>query len=253
MTIALDTTLPLFASLRPDVREPLARLGTVAQFSNGATIFQQGAEASMLYGVLDGAIRQQVTVATGATVLTTLVTKQQWTGSVALCDNKSLASSGVACGETKLVCISKADFQQLLETHPGMLWQCLSWLSSLERLLRAYMAEANVVPLEQRLAMRLIPLFELYGVRGAAGELRLGIEISQQDLGEMLGATRQRMNQLFQKWRTMGVVDTSYRRIVVNDMAGLQRIAGHLNAEVVNYVRQGLPQYHSFLSSLLHS
>jgi CRP-like cAMP-binding protein len=53
--------------------------------------------------------------------------------------------------------------------------------------------------LEQRLASRLLMLAGPYGVTASQG-LKIELHLSQETLAQLIGATRQRVNQVLKKW-----------------------------------------------------
>ncbi len=59
------------------------------------------------------------------------------------------------------------------------------------------MEDLNTPPLRARLAKQLLHLVRSYGVPSLAdgGEVRIGLQLAQEELAQLLGASRQRVNQ----------------------------------------------------------
>jgi hypothetical protein len=66
------------------------------------------------------------------------------------------------------------------------------------------------------------------------------VEISQEDYGHLLGATRQRINQLIKQWCANGWVETRYRHLIIRDEAALRALAGRLNSPVMSFMQPSL-------------
>ena len=94
-------------------------------------------------------------------------------------------------------------------------------LASRSRLLSERMASDPAMPLEMRLARLLQTLIGLYGIERPEG-LLLEMKISQADLGDWLGVSRQRANFAVQKLRADGLITLRYSNITIIDS---QRLA----------------------------
>jgi len=74
------------------------------------------------------------------------------------------------------------------------------------------------------MAATLADLARLHGVAGAAGT-ELGLRLPQEQLGAMLGVTRQSVNKLLRGFEEAGVIAVDYNRITIRDPAALDGIA----------------------------
>ena len=94
-------------------------------------------------------------------------------------------------------------------------------LDSAERELEA-MAYRRV---DQRLARRLIDLAARFGVRTERGTL-IQARLTQQELAEMVGTTRETLAHTLGDFRRNGLLDTSRHRVLIRDAERLAEIAG---------------------------
>jgi CRP-like cAMP-binding protein len=74
-----------------------------------------------------------------------------------------------------------------------------------------------------RLARRLAMMAEGYGERE---HQRRTVEVSQEQLAQMLSTSRQTANQLLKELAARGLIRLSYGTIEILDLAGLRRAAG---------------------------
>lgn len=78
--------------------------------------------------------------------------------------------------------------------------------------------------LEQQMAATLAELARIHGVAGGRG-IELGLRLPQEQLGAMLGITRQSVNKLLRGFEAEGLIAVDYNRITIVDPARLDDMA----------------------------
>jgi CRP/FNR family cyclic AMP-dependent transcriptional regulator len=78
--------------------------------------------------------------------------------------------------------------------------------------------------LEHQLANRLLMLAGPYGVSSAKG-LKIELHLPQETLAQLIGSTRQRVNQILKDWELEAIVEQQYGRLLLLDQARLERMA----------------------------
>lgn len=79
--------------------------------------------------------------------------------------------------------------------------------------------------LEQRMAATLAQLGRIHGI-AADGGTEVGLRLPQEQLGAMLGVTRQSVNRVLRDMERARVIAIDYNRITIRDGAALDAIAG---------------------------
>ena len=94
------------------------------------------------------------------------------------------------------------------------------------RLLFGQVEDLSALPLRARLAKQLGHLLRSYGtpVPGTADEMRITLQLAQEELAQLLGASRQRVNQELKTMEREGVIRIEPAGLVVRDGAALRRI-----------------------------
>jgi CRP-like cAMP-binding protein len=82
----------------------------------------------------------------------------------------------------------------------------------------------NTRPLSARLAKQILLLARSYGVE-RGGEIRVGLQLAQEDIAQLLGASRQRVNQELKGFERDGAVRIEPTRLVVLSKDKLLAIA----------------------------
>ncbi|MGH8795874.1 MAG: helix-turn-helix domain-containing protein, partial [Caldimonas sp.] len=92
------------------------------------------------------------------------------------------------------------------------------------RLMFDAIEDLNTRPLASRLAKQILLLARSYGIVHGE-EIRIGLQLAQEDLAQLLGASRQRVNQELKGFERDGAVRIEPTRLVVLSREKLLAIA----------------------------
>ena len=129
-----------------------------------------------------------------------------------------------AHGATTLLVVRKPDFMELLSRHVELYEALLRLNCRRLRLLFDTVEDLNTRPLGARLAKQILLLARSYGVQQGE-EIRVGLQLAQEDIAQLLGASRQRVNQELKGFERDGAVRIEPTRLVVLSKAKLLAIA----------------------------
>lgn len=197
---------PFFAGLGDEVIEAIAVLCVLRRLDAGETLFLKGDPGDALYAVRRGQIRIATGSASGRRLTFNLLGPGDIFGEVALLDGRSRTADAIAIEPTELYTVLRRDFFSLLERRPGVAIRIIELLCERIRWMSAQMEERVLLPLEARLAHRLVALSEDYGCE---------LHVSQEELAIFVGASRESVNRQLQSWRRQGWVELSRNRIRV--------------------------------------
>jgi CRP/FNR family cyclic AMP-dependent transcriptional regulator len=213
-----------FASLPEAFQEALLRLGRHRELADGERLFSRGDACKGLYGVVDGAIRVSGTSARGKEALLVVLESPNWFGEVAVFDGMARTHDASADGPTKIVEVPLAALHKLLDAEPAY-WRDLGRLVAGKlRLAFTTMEDTALLPISMRVARRLSWMAEGYGQW--KGRSQRSIEVSQDELAQMLGSSRQTINQNLKNLESQGFIRTTYGQIEILDLPGLRGVAG---------------------------
>ena len=203
-----------FTSLSHTLRSAILSRATVRRLNDGASLAARGTPAEDWIGVAKGAVRVSSVSLSGKQVTLTYAEPGTWFGDIALFDGLPRTHDASAHGATTLLVVRKADFKELLSQHVE-LYDALLRLNC--RRLRLYfnlIEDLNTRPLAARLAKQLLLLAKSYGI-AQGEEIRIGLQLAQEDLAQLLGASRQRVNQELKELEREGVLRVEPTRLVV--------------------------------------
>jgi CRP-like cAMP-binding protein len=216
-----------FSSLSPSLRHDILRCAYVKRFKDGMLICARGEPPEEWIACARGAVRVSSTSITGKQITLTYVEPGIWFGDVAILDGDKRTHDAYAHGETTLMCVSKTDFKRLLTEHAEFTDAILRLNARRVRQLYGLVEDLNTLPLRARLAKQLLHLTRSYGVMSLSdsNEIRIGLHLAQEELAQLLGASRQRVNQELKSMEREEVIRIEPGGLVVRNRAVLLRIA----------------------------
>jgi CRP-like cAMP-binding protein len=164
---------------------------------------------------------------TGKQITLTYVEPGVWFGDIAMFDGDQRTHDAYAHGATTLLCITRSDFQKVLAQHVELYEALMRLQARRLRTMFGLVEDLNTLPLRARLAKQLLHLARSYGVPGLNedGEIRIGLQLAQEELAQLLGASRQRVNQELKSMERENAIRIEPGGLVVRDRPLLLRIA----------------------------
>lgn len=215
--VAALSTNDVFGGLGADIIQRIADLCVTHTLSDGETLFLKGDPGDALFCVRRGRILIVASTATGKQLTLNVLGSGDVFGEIALLDGQARTADAVASGATELLMIRRADFMELLRRNPEIALRLIELLCGRLRWATSRMEEASLFGLPSRLARRVLKLADDFGDE---------IEISQEELSNIVGSTRETVNRQLQVWRKSGAVELGRSRIRVKDRRQLERAAG---------------------------
>lgn len=215
-----------FGRLSPSLRHDILRSAYVKRYKDGALICARGDMPEAWMACAKGAIRVSSTSFTGRQVTLAYIEPGVWVGDMALFDGDTRTHDAYAHGETTLLCVSQADFQKILQQHVELYDALLRLQAQRLRQLYGLVEDLNTLPLRARLAKQLLHLARSYGVNNLAGdgEIRISLQLAQEELAQLLGASRQRVNQELKTLERENTIRIEPTGLVVRDRPALRAI-----------------------------
>lgn len=208
--------IPLFASLPYADQENLVSLVRRKAIRKGELLFRQGDEGTALYIILEGRIKISVSRRTD-TVTLAILGQGEFLGEMALLDDLPRSADAMALEDSQLYALNRKDFLSFLKNNENAVHAVLTALSLRLRKTDNLLAEMCFLNLSVRLVSRLVELAEPLAVNETTPQV-CTIKISQQELGDILGVSRESINKELKILRSKGYVSTSRNSILIHDL-----------------------------------
>lgn len=215
-----------FSSLSPSLKHDILRCAYVKRYKDGDLITARGEPPEDWIACAKGAVRVSSTSISGKQITLTYVEPGIWFGDVSIFDGDRRTHDAYAHGDTTILCVAKADFKKILALHVELYEALLRLHARRIRQLYGLVEDLNTLPLRARLAKQLLHLVRSYGVPSLSDgtEMRIGLQLAQEELAQLLGASRQRVNQELKAMEREGAIRIEQGGLVIRDREALMRI-----------------------------
>ena len=215
-----------FSALSPSLRHDILRCAYVKRYKDGELIAARGDPPDEWVACARGAVRVSSTSISGKQITLTYVEPGIWFGDVAIFDGDRRTHDAYAHGDSTILCVAKADFKKILASHVELYDAMLRLQARRIRQLFGLVEDLNTLPLRARLAKQLLHLVRSYGVASLADatEMRISLQLAQEELAQLLGASRQRVNQELKSMERENAIRIEPGGLVVRNRDALMRI-----------------------------
>ena len=220
-----------FSTLSPSLRHDILRCAYVKRYKDSELISARGDPPEEWIACARGAVRVSSTSISGKQITLTYVEPGIWFGDVSIFDGDRRTHDAYAHGETTILCVAKADFRKILAAHVELYEAMLRLHARRIRQLYGLVEDLNTLPLRARLAKQLLHLVRSYGVPSLsnAREVRISLQLAQEELAQLLGASRQRVNQELKSMEREEAIRIEPGGLIVRNREALMRIIGSDN------------------------
>jgi CRP/FNR family transcriptional regulator, cyclic AMP receptor protein len=193
--------------------------GTPRRLPHGEVVIRQGDPVTCLFFVTEGAVRLSAVTSEGREVVVAILGAGEVFGECALLGSVSPVEARVV-GRTDVVAMPVPLLRDVLERHPATAEELLRLIASrLHRTARA-LGETLASDVATRLSRRLHDLAQEHGVPASDG-IQIQVPITQEELGRMVGASREAVNRTLGGFIAHGLVRKRGRTVVIPNPAAL--------------------------------
>src|SRR6202140_3813954 len=212
---------PIFCELDSAALDQLCRYAKHATLKRGATIFSKGDPGNFLIAVVSGTVKISVSSPDGRSAILNLIGPGEIFGEVAVLDGAARTADATANTNCEIFIIDRREFIPFVRSQPALAMKFIELLCTRLRWTSDQVEEVILRDLPGRLASALLRLTEKHKLAPAGRT----IAITQQEISEMVGMTRESINKQLRVWSTRSWVRLEHGAIVVLDAGPLQALA----------------------------
>jgi CRP-like cAMP-binding protein len=210
---------PWARMLTPAQRARIDESANVRRIPAGGYLCRKGERVDHWIGVVEGLVKMSNVSADGKPTTFTGIRDGGWFGEGSLLKDEPRRYDIVALRDTTAAYIPRATFMSLLDESVAFNRFLLVQLN--ERLAQfiAMVEHDRLLGPDARLARAIAGLFNplLYPDIGPT------LPLSQEEIGQLIGVSRQRANQALKHLQEAGLIDIEYGRVRVRSLDGLRR------------------------------
>jgi CRP-like cAMP-binding protein len=188
----------------------------------GAFVCRKGEPVDYWIGVIGGLIKVSIVSPTGRTMTLTGVAAGGWFGEGSMLKTEPRRYDAVALRATRVACMPRATFNWLCQVSIPFNRFLVNQINERCGQFIAMLEADRLFDRDARVAHCLWVLFNPYLYPGFGPH----IEISQEEIGNLSGLSRQHVNKALHLLEDRGLLRVDYRGITVNDIGALGRFSG---------------------------
>ena len=186
----------LFGKLSPQHIDRLSACIVTKTVKRGTNIFAEGDPGNSLCAIGTGTVRISVRSVDGKDAVLNVLRKGAIVGEIALLDGNPRTADATAATDCELFVIERRDFLPLIREEPEIALKIIEILCSKLRRTTEQAAEVMFLDLPRRLAKALLRLVDA----DTADMQERKISITQRDLGNIIGMSRESINKQLRIW-----------------------------------------------------
>jgi CRP/FNR family transcriptional regulator, cyclic AMP receptor protein len=203
-------------SLNAQTFERLLEATTVKNLRPGEVLCRQGDTPTQWYGIMRGLLRMDRLNEHGNTISLAASSMGAWFGEAMLILGDPRTYEVSSMRSSTVACINGSVFLAAMREDPQFNEAILRMVSSRVRFLADLLVQQRELDPQQQIARILVSM---------AGQPKHGfiprVKVSQEELGQLVGVARQRVNQTLSELRARGLIKTSYASVALLDLPGL--------------------------------
>jgi CRP/FNR family transcriptional regulator, cyclic AMP receptor protein len=200
---------PLFSVLQSTELRVLAARFHLVRYARGEVIFREGEGAERLFLIDTGRVKLSIASPTGQELLIGVLGRGQIFGELEIIDRGPRAMDARTMEDSSVYALDSDQFWTVIENRHALARRLLQLMA--RRLRRADQASQDLVFFDAptRLARRLLQLAEEHGQATGSGNesVRISVRVTQEELAQMVGVTRESVNRLVASFTDRGWID----------------------------------------------
>jgi CRP/FNR family transcriptional regulator, cyclic AMP receptor protein len=204
--------IPLFTGLTPGEIGAIGAHAVTRNYPKCAVIINEGEMSDSLYCIQSGKVKVYVSDEDGKEVILNIMGPNQYFGELALIDDSPRSASVMTMEPTALSIVSKAAFRDCLAKNPDIALNLLRYFTQRVRGLTENVKNLALLDVYGRVARTLLSL-----ATPRDDGLVIEDKLTQQDIANMVGASREMVSRILKDLSVGGYIKTEGRQIVINE------------------------------------
>jgi CRP/FNR family transcriptional regulator, cyclic AMP receptor protein len=210
---------PLFTELSEQELNFIAERAVVRHFDAGQSVFSEGEACSGLWIIETGKVRIYKSSPNGREQVLAIEGPGSSIAELPVFDGGKYPASAASVNESKLLFISKEDFQSLCLKHPEVALKVLRIVGRRLRGLVGIIEELSFTTVRHRLISLLVRMAK-EGHRTSEG-VEITLTANQQELAAQMGTVRELISRNLSRLQAENLIRVEGRKIVITDLPAL--------------------------------
>ena len=210
---------PLFHDLDHQALARLAARAVRRTVPKHTLLFAKGDPADALIGIVEGSVKISVAGADGREIMFNIMNAGEMFGEIAVLDRGPRSADATTMTQCELFFVDRRDLLAMLREAPDLSLRIIELLCERTRRVSEQVEDVVFLAGGARLAKALLRL------RDSAAASQSGAAITQQELSQLVGLSREIVNRQLRDWERAGCLRLDRNLVCVLDAAALAGFA----------------------------
>ncbi|MGQ0698608.1 MAG: Crp/Fnr family transcriptional regulator [Panacagrimonas sp.] len=210
-----------------DVLAALDAVSTYRSLPVGGRLLRAGSLPREVYQIIEGRVRYSAWDHRGCETVLTYMTCGDWVGLSEVFTGFPAQWNVVAQSVVKLRAIRRQDFERLVDAHPPLAKQLLRLFALRFSLHRLFGFDHSALTLKERV-VKMLWFLSFGHDKDADDSLPIVLKLSQEELGKVVGASRQKLNPALKTLERERLLSVQFGSVTLRSRASIREHYGHL-------------------------
>jgi CRP-like cAMP-binding protein len=213
----------LFSELSTEDLKLLEQITYMKKFAKKEYIYFPEDAADSIFLLKQGRIKISRMTEEGRELILAILEPGEIFGELALVEESYRETLAEALEDTLTCVIKREDFLKLMKKQPNVTFKIIKLIGLRRRAIESKIEYLLFRDVPARLAHLLLSLVDEYGVKTSDG-IRLRVRLTHQEIGNLIGATRETTTTALNKLKDLHLIDFKLRHLVIRDKNKLHEL-----------------------------
>jgi CRP/FNR family transcriptional regulator, cyclic AMP receptor protein len=219
----------LVQGVEPEAVSALTKYLHPVEFPRGHTVFAEGEPGDRLYIIISGKVKLGRRSSDGRQNILAIMGPSDMFGELSIFDPGPRTSSATTITTVRAVSMDRDALKAWITDRPEIAGQLLRVLARRLRRTNNNLADLIFTDVPGRVAKQLLQLAQRFGTQ-EGGALRVTHDLTQQEIAQLVGASRETVNKALVDFAQRGWIRSSGKSVLISDSERLSRRARHTEA-----------------------
>ncbi len=215
----------VFQGVSAEAAEPVAEELERFDLPRGSIVFHEGEPGDTLFIILEGKVKIVRRASDGRENVLSVMGPSDQFGELSIFDPGPRTATATALTDVSLAKMSRAALLPWIDAHPEIGVQLLQVLARRLRRTNDTVADLIFTDVPGRVAKSLLGMADRFGARDERGQLRVTHDLTQEELAQLVGASRETVNKALADFAHRGWLRLEGKTVLVLDEDRLRRRA----------------------------
>jgi len=215
--------VPIFSQLKEDDLKQILSITIEKKYKKGSIIFMEGEDGDASYFIKEGKVKIYKTSSDGKELILNIYGENDVFAEVTIFNDVNYPATAEVIEDAILGVIINSELEKLISKNSDLGLNLIKILNK-----RLYNAQRKLKQIAlndtySRIAETLLRLAQNDGITKSNGDIELKLELSRQDLANMIGTARETVSRILSQFTKEGIITTSGKKIIIKDNKKLEK------------------------------